>query len=110
MQPLWLTRLAACLESQNSAVSFGRIDQYLYPYYRWDLEEGRLDLKGARELRLSFTAKATEHVFLLSERISQYHGGYLVVQAAVVGGLTGRGGTRLTISPTSSWRSWRRSA
>ncbi len=86
LQSLWLTHLAVNLESLNSAISFGRVDQYLYPYYRQDVEEGRLDAARAKELLLSFSAKATEHVFLLSERISQYHGGYLVVQAAIVGG------------------------
>ena len=93
LQSLWLTHLAVNLESLNSAVSFGRIDQYLYPYYRKDLEEGRLTRERARELLQSFAAKAIEHVFLLSERISQYHGGYLVVQAAIVGG-HGPGGER----------------
>jgi pyruvate formate-lyase/glycerol dehydratase family glycyl radical enzyme len=86
LQSLWLTHLAVNLESLNSAVSFGRVDQYLYPYYKKDIEEKRLTRDEARDLLLSFGAKAAEHVFLLSERISQYHGGYLVVQAAIVGG------------------------
>jgi formate C-acetyltransferase len=86
LQSLWLTHMAVNLESLNSAVSLGRVDQYLYPYYRRDLEEGRLTRSRAKELLLCFSAKAVEHVFLLSERISRYHGGYLVVQAAVVGG------------------------
>ncbi len=86
LQSLWLTHLAVNLESLNSAVSFGRVDQYLYPYYEEDTAAGRLTRDEAKDLLLSFTAKAAEHVFLLSERISQYHGGYLVVQAAIVGG------------------------
>lgn len=86
LQSLWLTHMAVNLESLNSAVSFGRIDQYLYTYFAADMKTGRLDRERARDLLLSFTAKAAEHVFLLSERISQYHGGYLVVQAAIVGG------------------------
>lgn len=86
LQSLWLTHMGVNLESLNSAVSFGRVDQFLYPYYEKDLAEGRLTREGAKDLLLSFAAKATEHVFLLSERISQYHGGYLVVQAAIVGG------------------------
>jgi pyruvate formate-lyase/glycerol dehydratase family glycyl radical enzyme len=87
LQSLWLTHMAVNLEGLNSAISFGRMDQYIYPYYRRDLEEGRITGERARELLLCFSAKATEHVFLLSERISQYHGGYLVVQAAIVGGM-----------------------
>lgn len=86
LQALWLTHLAINMESLNSAVSFGRVDQYLYPYYRKDVDSGRLSRERALELLLAFSAKATEHLFLLSERISEYHGGYLVVQAAIVGG------------------------
>jgi pyruvate formate-lyase/glycerol dehydratase family glycyl radical enzyme len=91
LQSLWLTHLAVNLESLNSAVSFGRVDQYLYPYYERDVESGCLTREQAKDLLLSFSAKATEHVFLLSERISQYHGGYLVVQAAIVGGMDREG-------------------
>ena len=91
LQSLWLTHIAVNLEGLNSAISFGRMDQYLYPYYQRDLEEKRITRERARELLLCFSAKATEHVFLLSERISQYHGGYLVVQAAIVGGMDREG-------------------
>ena len=91
LQSLWLTHMAVSLEGLNSAISFGRMDQYLYPYYRRDLDEGRINPEQARELLLCFSAKATEHVFLLSEGVSQYHGGYLVVQAAIVGGMDREG-------------------
>jgi formate C-acetyltransferase len=87
LQALWLIHMAVNLEGLNSAISFGRIDQYLYPYYKADLEAGRITPEKTRELLLLFSAKAVEHVFLISERTSQYHGGYLVVQAAIVGGL-----------------------
>ncbi len=87
VQSLWLAHLAVCLEGINSAVSFGRVDQYLYPYYRKDLDEGRITPEQALDMLLSFCAKSTEHVFLLSEESSLYHGGYLVAQAAVVGGV-----------------------
>ncbi len=86
LQSLWLAHMAVNLEGLNSAVSFGRMDQYLYPYYKHDLNNGTLTRDRARDLLLCFSAKATEHVFLLSEKISQYHGGFLVVQAAIVGG------------------------
>ena len=86
MQALWLTHLAVCLEGLNSAVSFGRVDQFLYPYYRDDLAAGRLTRERAFELLLCFSAKTTEHVFLISQRASRYHGGFLVAQAATVGG------------------------
>jgi formate C-acetyltransferase len=91
LQALWLTHMGICLEGLNSAISFGRMDQYLYPFYRKDLVAGKIDPEKAWELLLCFSAKACEHVFLLSERTSQYHGGYLVVQAASVGGMDRNG-------------------
>ena len=91
LQSLWFTHMGANMEGLNSAISFGRIDQYLYPYYEADLKAGRITPDAARELLLLFSAKAVEHVFLLSERTSQYHGGYLVVQAAIVGGIDREG-------------------
>jgi pyruvate formate-lyase/glycerol dehydratase family glycyl radical enzyme len=86
-QSLWLTHMAVCLEGLNSAVSFGRIDQYLHPYYQKDLATGRITREEALDIALSFSAKTTEHLFLLSGRASEYHGGYLVAQAATVGGM-----------------------
>ncbi len=91
LQALWLTHMTVCLEGLNSAVSFGRVDQYLYPYYRKDIAEGRISPEEAFDLLLSFSAKTTEHVFLVSERTSQYHGGFLVAQAATVGGMDREG-------------------
>jgi formate C-acetyltransferase len=91
LQSVWLTHLAVNLEGLNSAVSFGRMDQYLLPYYEKDLQEGRLDRDHARELLLSFCAKADEHFYLLSKRTSEYHGGLLVVQAITIGGVDREG-------------------
>ena len=87
VQSLWLTHMCVCLESINSAVSIGRLDQILHPYYARDRGAGAVTPEAARELLLCFSAKATEHVFLLSETASEYHGGFLVAQAAVVGGV-----------------------
>jgi len=103
LQSLWFTHMATNMEGLNSAISFGRVDQYLYPYYKADLEAGRMTPDKARELLLLFSAKAVEHVFLLSERTSQYHGGYLVVQAAIVGGIDRDGNDAVNDLTTSFW-------
>jgi len=87
VQALWLAHMTVCLEGINSAVSFGRIDQFLYSYYKNDIERGVITPNEARELLLCFSAKCTEHVFHVSHAVSKYHGGYLVVQAAIVGGV-----------------------
>lgn len=91
LQSLWFTHLAVMLESINSAVSFGRIDQYLYPYYQKDIDGGRLTREEALELMLLFSAKAVEHVMLITSTVAEYHGGFLIVQAAIVGGTDSEG-------------------
>ncbi len=86
LQSIWFAHMAIMLESLNSAVSFGRMDQYLYPFFARDIESERTTPEQALELILLFSAKATEHVFLLTQKISEFHGGFLVVQAAIAGG------------------------
>ncbi len=51
LQALWFTHmLAMAAESYpGPGVSPGRVDQYLYPYYKTDLEAGRLTREDARE-------------------------------------------------------------
>lgn len=50
VQLLWLSHELIAVESPPSAVSFGRLDQYLYPFYLADLEAGRITPAGACEL------------------------------------------------------------
>ena len=38
------------IESSGHSVSYGRMDQWLYPYYEADLREGRIDKSFAQEL------------------------------------------------------------
>jgi pyruvate formate-lyase/glycerol dehydratase family glycyl radical enzyme len=65
LQTLWFCHLFIFWDSQYEGVSPGRVDQYLYPYYRKDIEAGRLTREEAIELlellRCSFS---TYRVFL----------------------------------------------
>jgi formate C-acetyltransferase len=86
LQSLWLTHLAIYLECESVAFSLGRMDQYLYPFYRADIEAGRLDDDRARELLGCLWVKFYENV----------HGGIGHVQTVTVGGSipAARGGRR----------------
>lgn len=59
LQALWFAHmLVLASESYPGAgVSFGRIDQYLWPYYERDLAGGRLTREQARELLQCFMIK-----------------------------------------------------
>ena len=52
IQSLWLTHMLVmtCEGYPGPGLSPGRIDQYLYPFYQADIEEGRLTRENAREI------------------------------------------------------------
>lgn len=50
VQLLWLAHEMMYCENVPSAISFGRADQYLYPFFRKDFEAGRITIESAAEL------------------------------------------------------------
>ena len=59
LQSLWFMHMLVLISESypGPGVSFGRFDQYLYPYYAADLEAGRLTRETARELLRCFWIK-----------------------------------------------------
>ena len=57
LQLVWFVHLGTELDDGGVGHSFGRFDQYLYPYYKADLEAGRLTVEQARELLALFWVK-----------------------------------------------------
>jgi pyruvate-formate lyase/pyruvate-formate lyase-activating enzyme len=64
LQCMLLTHVALCLESYENAISFGRLDQILWPYYQRDLAAGRITPERAQELLALFILKQDEVVFV----------------------------------------------
>ncbi|MGB4617845.1 MAG: pyruvate formate lyase family protein, partial [Dethiobacteria bacterium] len=64
LQSVLTFHVALSLEANENAVSFGRLDQYLYPYYKKDLEEKRITYEKARELICLFILKMEELVLV----------------------------------------------
>jgi pyruvate formate-lyase/glycerol dehydratase family glycyl radical enzyme len=50
LQSLWLTHVCIEIENNSFGYSLGRMDQYLYPYYKRDIEQGRITRDRAAEL------------------------------------------------------------
>lgn len=86
LQACWLIHVALNLEDFEQGLSFGRLDQILYPLYRRDLEQGRLTPARAAEMLASFQLKACECMPLYSRRIDQFFSGNNVAQGITVGG------------------------
>ena len=50
VQSVWFIQLILQIESNGHSLSYGRFDQYMYPYYRADMQSGRLTREDALEL------------------------------------------------------------
>ena len=59
LQLVWMIHLISNIGG-GSAMSFGRFDQYLHPFYQRDLSAGRLTPEDARELVAHLWLKANE--------------------------------------------------
>lgn len=50
VQSVWFIQLILQIESNGHSLSYGRFDQYMYPYYKKDIEEGKITDEEVLEL------------------------------------------------------------
>jgi len=86
LQFVWLTQVALHQENYEQAISMGRVDQYLYPYYVKDLEKGTLNRDKAVELVACFLIKANELVPLFNSLVMEYFAGQPINMSITLGG------------------------
>jgi len=62
LQSMWFVHILHWWETRNTAaVSPGRVDQYLYPFYQRDLEEGNITEADAQELIDAFLLRFSRY-------------------------------------------------
>ena len=88
LQCVFITHVMLHYESFQHGISFGRMDQYLYPYYKRDIESGRLTRYEAGELLGCFIAKAGELLPLFFDRATEYFSGLSSASGITLGGRT----------------------
>ncbi|MBN1534192.1 MAG: formate acetyltransferase [Spirochaetes bacterium] len=91
VQSLFFAQIALNLESLDNSVCPGRMDQYLYPYYRRDLERGLITRDEAKELLACFSIKMSEIIPVFSSHLTNFHGGMFNGQVVTVGGVDRNG-------------------
>jgi pyruvate formate-lyase/glycerol dehydratase family glycyl radical enzyme len=74
------------IESNASSFSPGRFDQYMLPYLRRDLQEGKLTPSSAQELLECLWCKFDEVVLLRSADSARYFAGFPIGFNLIVGG------------------------
>lgn len=90
VQSQWFTQMFSRIEQKTGTIiSNGRMDQYFYPYYKKDLEEGRITPYKAQELlECEWTEMASFVDLYLSETGGAFNEGYAHWEAVTVGGQT----------------------
>ncbi|NLC15748.1 MAG: glycyl radical protein [Firmicutes bacterium] len=92
VQCFWFLQLIIQLESNGHSVSPGRFDQYMYPYYRRDIQSSRLDRDHAAELLGCLWVKLNEINKVRDKIGAMAFGGYPMFQNLILGGQTQYGG------------------
>lgn len=84
---LWLLQIGIHAESINMAMSPGRLDQILYPWYRRDIDAGTLTVKEALEVIGCLWLKLNDNTNLVPETAEELFGGSGTVPAVTLGGI-----------------------
>ncbi len=91
VQALWLVHLVLQIESNGHSLSYGRMDQYLNPYYERDLASGRITESQAEELMCNLWLKTYTINKIRSWSHTQFSAGSPLYQNVTVGGQTPEG-------------------
>lgn len=88
IQAVWTIESLLPVEENQTGMSIGRVDQYMYPYYKADLDSGRMNNFQAFELAGCMLIKMSEMMWITSEGGSKFFAGYQPFVNMCVGGLT----------------------
>lgn len=93
LQSQWLIQLFSRLEQKTGAtISNGRMDQYLYPYYKKDVEDGRIHKEEVKELLQCMWLAMAQYVDLyVSPAGVKFNEGYAHWEAVTIGGIDENG-------------------
>lgn len=90
LQSVWFIHLLIQIESNGHSVSFGRFDQYLYPFYEKDIRQHICQGK-LLELIECFFIKVNEINKVRPWSETRYKNGYPMFQTLMLGGQTSEG-------------------
>ena len=91
VQSLWFLYVILHMESNASSFSPGRMDQYLYPYYRRDLDAGRLSDGRALEIIECLWLKFNQIVYMRNAHSASFFAGFPIGFNVAIGGQTADG-------------------
>lgn len=88
VQSLWIIHLVLQIESNGHSVSYGRMDQYLNPFYEKDLKSGKITESKAVELLTNLWLKTFTINKIRSWSHTRFSAGSPLYQNVTIGGQT----------------------
>ena len=88
VQAVWFIQLILQIESNGHSLSYGRFDQYMYPYYKKDIENGGLSEESALELLTCLWIKTLTVYKVRSQAHTLSSAGSPMYQNVTIGGQT----------------------
>ena len=85
-QSFWFVQLLLQTESSGHSISPGRFDQYMYPYYKKDLDSGKITREFAQELIDCVWVKLNDLSKVRDLASAEGFAGYSMFQNLIVGG------------------------
>lgn len=86
IQSVWFLFVILHMESNASSFSPGRLDKILYPYYKNDIQSGRLTNERALEIIECLWLKFNQIVYLRNANSAKYFAGFPIGFNIAVGG------------------------
>lgn len=88
IQFLWFTQIGGILSENPLALNIGRFDQFMYPYYKSDIENKVMAKEEIQELIEALWLKLSEWVWTISSNTAEFFAGYNQFQNLTIGGKT----------------------
>lgn len=85
-QSFWFVQMLLQTESSGHSISPGRFDQYMYPYYKKDIDSGNITREFAQELMDCIWVKLNDLNKVRDEASAEGFAGYSLFQNLIAGG------------------------
>ena len=85
-QSFWFVQLLLQVESSGHSISPGRFDQYMYPYFKKDIDAGKITVEAAQELIDCIWVKLNDINKVRDKDSANGFAGYGMFQNLIVGG------------------------
>jgi len=91
VQSLYFYQICLFMEQNAASYNPGRMDQYLYPFYKNDIENGVLTKEDAKEILNCLWIKFSEPCLFQDANTAEFAAGYPMFQNVCVGGVDSNG-------------------